>query len=102
LDGFPVAGFQVTKEFADANPNTVAAFQRAIIAAAEATQDDATARASIGEYTTLPPELIAAVTLPEFRGAIDPAELKRVYDFLVEFGILEAGLDVDSLILSSP
>jgi NitT/TauT family transport system substrate-binding protein len=101
MDGFPVAGFQVTKAFAEANPNTVAAFQRAIIEAAKATQDDATARASIAEYTTLPPALIAAVTLPEYRGAVDPAELKRVYDFLVQFGILEAGLDVNALILPS-
>jgi NitT/TauT family transport system substrate-binding protein len=102
LDAFPVAGYQVTQAFAEANPNTVAAFQRAIIAAAAATQDDATARTSIGQYTTLPPELIAAVILPEYRGAMDPAELKRVYDFLVEFGILEAGLDIDSLILPTP
>jgi NitT/TauT family transport system substrate-binding protein len=102
MDGFPVAGYQVTQAFAETNPNTVAAFQRAIIAAATATQDDATARTSIGQYTTLPPELIAAVTLPEYRGAVDAAQLKRVYDFLVTFGILEAGLDVDSLIIASP
>jgi NitT/TauT family transport system substrate-binding protein len=102
MDAFPVAGFQATAVFATANPNTVAAFQRAIFAAATATQDDATARASIAQYTTLPPELIASVTLPEYRGAIDPAQLKRVYDYLVEFGILQSGLDVGSLILASP
>jgi NitT/TauT family transport system substrate-binding protein len=102
MDGFPVAGYQVTKAFADANPNTVAAFQRAIIAAAAETQDDAVARASIAGYTTLPPATIAAVTLPEYRGAIDQAQLQRVSDFLVEFGILKSAPDVGSLILPSP
>jgi NitT/TauT family transport system substrate-binding protein len=102
MEGFPVAGFQVTKAFADANPNTVAAFQRAIIKAAADVADDARAREVIGEYTELPPEVISAVTLPEFRGAIDPAELQRVYDYLVEFGILQEGLDVPSLVLPSP
>ena len=86
----------------EANPNTVDAFQRAMAAASAAAQDDATVRAAIGEYTTLPPELIAAVTLPEYRGSLDPANLQRVYDYLVQFGILEAGLDVPSLIVAGP
>jgi NitT/TauT family transport system substrate-binding protein len=102
LDGFPVAGFQVTETFAKANPNTVAAFQRAIVAAADATHDDATARLSISHYTKLPAPLLAAVTLPDYKGAIDPAAIKRVYDFLVTFGILAPGLDTSTLVLPSP
>jgi hypothetical protein len=73
-----------------------------MLTAAQATADEDTARASIDAYTELPAELIAAITLPEYRGALDPAQLQRVYDYLVEFGIMEEGLDVPSLVLPAP
>ncbi|HLB45200.1 MAG TPA: ABC transporter substrate-binding protein [Candidatus Limnocylindrales bacterium] len=102
LEGFPVAGYQATRAFAETNPNTVAAFQRAMRAAAAETADDAVARASIDEYTELSAEVLAALTLPEYRRELDPAQLRRVYDYLVEFGLLAEGLDVGSLILPGP
>ncbi len=101
MEDFPVAGFQVTAEWAEANPNTVAAFQRAMTKASEIAQDEAAVREEVALYTTLPEELIANLVLPEFRGgAVDPADLQRVYDLLVSYGILEEGLDIGSLILN--
>jgi NitT/TauT family transport system substrate-binding protein len=101
MEGFPVAGYFVTTEFAEQNPNTVAAFTRAIQAAAEMLNDDPELRvATVLTYTELPEALLENVTFPEFRGELDVAELQRVYDYLLDFEMIEEGLDVGSLVLN--
>jgi NitT/TauT family transport system substrate-binding protein len=101
MAGFPVAGYFVTADFAAQNPNTVAAFTRAIEAAAQLAEGDPQVVIAIVQtYTTLPPALIEQLTYPEYRGALDPANLQRVYDLLVEFEMIEEGLDVTSLVLA--
>jgi NitT/TauT family transport system substrate-binding protein len=100
MEGFPVAGYFVTEEFATENPNTVAAFTRAIQASAEMLNDDPDLRVeTVLTYTELPEELLANVTFPEYRGEIDVAELERVYDYLLEYEMIEEGLDIGSLVL---
>jgi len=101
MANFPVAGYFVTAEFAEQNPNTVAAFTRAIEAAVQMAQaDPQVVIDAVETYTTLPPELIGQLAYPEYRGALDPANLQRVYDLLLEFEMIEQGLDVDSLVLA--
>jgi hypothetical protein len=39
------------------------------------------------------------VALPDFRARLDPADLQRVHDFLLEFGLLESELDVEALVV---
>lgn len=101
MEGFPVAGYQVTAEFAEQNPNTVAAFTRAIEAAAQMANDDDQAVVDIVQtYTTLPAELASQLSFPEFRGVIEEATLQRVYDAMLTFGFAEEGLDIGSIVLS--
>jgi NitT/TauT family transport system substrate-binding protein len=100
MAGFPVAGYFVTAEFAAQNPNTVAAFTRAIEAAAQMARDDSeVVIATVQTYTTLPPALIEQLSYPDYRGTIDAATLQRVYDLLLEFEMIQEGLDVNALIL---
>jgi ABC-type nitrate/sulfonate/bicarbonate transport system substrate-binding protein len=102
MEGFPVAGYFVTTEFAEQNPNTVAAFTRAIQAAAEMLNEDTQVVIdTVGTYTELPPELVEQLAFPEYRGVLDVAELERVYESLLEFEMIEEGLDVGSLVLTS-
>jgi len=97
---FPVAGYFVTAEFAAQNPNTVAAFTRALEAAAQMARDDTqVVIATVQTYTTLPPALIEQLSYPDYRGTIDAATLQRVYDLLLEFEMIQEGLDVNALIL---
>jgi NitT/TauT family transport system substrate-binding protein len=101
MDGFPVAGYFVTAEFAEQNPNTVSAFTRAVQAAAEMLNDDPDLRVQVAQtYTELPPELLENVTFPEFRGELDPAELERVYEKMLEHEMIEEGLDIRALVLN--
>ena len=100
LDGFPVAGFQATSEFVEANPNTVAAFQRAMIAASQLATDDPDQVVQIlPTYTELSPELAGALTLPQFVSEVDVAGLEVVADLMVEFGLLEEAPDVNSVVV---
>lgn len=101
MESFPVAGYFVTGEFAEQNPNTVAAFVRAIEAAAQMANDDPQVVIDVVQtYTTLPPELTEQLTYPEYRGELDPAILQRVYDYMLQFEMIEEGLDVQTLVLS--
>lgn len=103
MEGFPVAGYQVTAEFAAANPRTVAAFQRAMAAAVEMARSDPSRITSLlPTFTSLSPELAAEIALPEYRGAIDASVLERVQATLLEFGILDRELDIESLVLPGP
>jgi NitT/TauT family transport system substrate-binding protein len=103
LDGFPVAGFQSTTEFAEQNPNTIAAFQRALVAASQAAADDPeTVVEILPTYTTLTPELASSIAQPQYISEIDVAELQKVVDLMVEFNLLDSPLDVNALIIETP
>jgi NitT/TauT family transport system substrate-binding protein len=98
---WPVAGYFVTQEFAEQNPNTVAAFSRALEAAAQLARDDAAVLpATVQTYTTIPPELTEQLSYPEYRGALDPAQLQRVYDLLLQYEMIDEGLDVTTLVIN--
>lgn len=100
MDTFPVAGYQATADFVAANPRTVAAFQRAMAAAVAAVVNDRdTLEEVLLGYTNLPDEVIAELSLPHYQGLLDLATLQRVRDYLVEFEMLEPGLEVEELVV---
>lgn len=103
LDGFPVAGFYTTSEYADANPNTIAAFQSAMVQASQLAADEPDRVVDIlPTYTELTPEAAAALVQPEFVSQIDVAGLEVVADLMVEFGLLPEAPDVNSLVIPTP
>jgi NitT/TauT family transport system substrate-binding protein len=103
LEGFPVAGFQATTEFAEANPETIAAFQRAMVAASELAAGDPESVVEIlPTYTSLTPELAAELAQPEYVSTIDVSRLATVVELMVEFGLLDAALDVEALVIQTP
>jgi NitT/TauT family transport system substrate-binding protein len=102
MEGFPVAGYQATADFAAEHPRTIAAFQRAMASAAEmARSDSEMVKSLLPGFTSLTPELAADIALPEYRGALDASVLRRVQDTLLAFGILDSELDIESLVLPS-
>jgi len=100
LEGFPVAGFQATTEFATQNPNTVAAFQRAMVkASALAASTPARVVEILPTYTTLTPELAGTIAQPLYVSEIDTGALQTVVDLMVEFEVLDAAPDLNSLVI---
>lgn len=99
MDRFPVAGYQATAEFVATNPNTVAAFQRAMAAAVALIDGDpAVVVQVVPTYTGLTEDLAGEIALPHYGTSIDPATLERVRDALIEHGMLEPGLDIPALV----
>jgi NitT/TauT family transport system substrate-binding protein len=101
MDAFPVAGYFVTKEFAEQNPNTVAAFRRAIQNAADQANTSPQSLVDVvATYTSLPPEVLADIVYPAYQDVLDVSDLQRVYDLMQQYGMIEPGLDVESLVIS--
>jgi NitT/TauT family transport system substrate-binding protein len=95
VEGWPVAGFYVTESFLADNPNTVAAFNRAMAKATDFANGDADAVPQVlPTYIDTTVEASRALNLPEFVSGIDPAPIQSVADFMVDAGILDAPIDV--------
>lgn len=101
MEGFPVAGFQATAQFVEENPNTVGAIQRALAAATEIanTETERMTQEIIPGFTEVEPAVAEKLTLPEFVGEIDPEQLQRVVDYMVEFDILSEPMQAADLIV---
>jgi NitT/TauT family transport system substrate-binding protein len=94
LAGFPVAGWQVTQEFADANPNTIAAFNRAFAIATDiAVNEEGALAAIVPTYTSATPELAAMLNYPNMISGLDTDTLQLVPDLMLEQGLLEGPID---------
>ncbi|NKQ55158.1 ABC transporter substrate-binding protein [Amycolatopsis sp. K13G38] len=98
----PVTGYIATSKFIDANPKTVAAFQRALFTA----QRDATDRAKVAEVL---PELsgvdqatAALLNLDTFPTANNPAQLQRVITLLQAYGGMTAQLNAADYLVPTP
>jgi len=103
MAGFPVAGYQATASFVSDHPRTVAAFARAMAEAVSLiTGDESVGRGTILGYTNLPADIVDALSLPAYQASLNAATLERVRDYLVEFSMLDPGLDVARLVAGEP
>ena len=88
---FPLEGYAVSQAWAQKNPRTVAAFDRALTQAQQiADTDRAAVEASAEKILGITPETAAVINLPGFPLSVVPAQLQRVVDTMVEFGMLPA------------
>jgi NitT/TauT family transport system substrate-binding protein len=98
----PVGGYAVTKQFADKNPKTVAAFFRAMDkAVTDANADRSKVNAVVPTYIKIDAAAASKVTLPIYSATPNATELQRVADLMQQFGNLSQRLDVASFTRSS-
>jgi NitT/TauT family transport system substrate-binding protein len=87
---FPIQGVAVTKSWAQANPNTLAAFERAYAQGQQlADTDRAAVEAAVEKFLGLPPLAAALISLPNFPTGVDAVRLQRLVDAMVKFGLLD-------------
>lgn len=91
-------GYAVTREFAQENPNTVAAFQRASAKAARiaAEEPDEVARI-LPTYLPLKPNVAKQVPQPEFVSGVELSRLARFERVMRDIGTLQQAVDIDAL-----
>ncbi|WP_168211467.1 ABC transporter substrate-binding protein [Actinosynnema sp. ALI-1.44] len=98
----PISGYATTEKFAADNPNTIAAFQRALSRGAAVAVTDRTAvEQSIRGYAGVDEQTAALVTLVGYPTSLDPTRLQRVPDLMLSYGGLSQRLDARSMILPS-
>ena len=86
---FPLEGYAVTQAWARKYPKTLAAFDRALEQGQEiADTDRAAFEAAIEKYLAITPETAATISEPDYPLSVTPAQLQRVVDTMVEFGML--------------
>jgi NitT/TauT family transport system substrate-binding protein len=99
---FPIQGVAVTESWAQANPNTLAAFERAYAQGQQlADTDRAAVEAAVEKFLGLPPLAAALISLPNFPTGVDAVRLQRLVDAMVKFGLLSmqyANFKISSII----
>jgi NitT/TauT family transport system substrate-binding protein len=86
---FPLVGFPVTKKFAETNPNTVAALQRALAKGIKFAHDNQDKlRATYPTYTTIQPELANKIKLAYTPEKSDFTQLKFIADMMDRLQLL--------------
>jgi NitT/TauT family transport system substrate-binding protein len=99
---FPIQGVAVTQAWAQQNPKTLAAFQRAYAQGQEiADTDRAAVEKAVEQFLGLPSIAAALISLPDFPIGVDATRLQRLFDAMIRFGLLpekDAGFKVSSII----
>lgn len=96
---FPLAGYGALAEFVEENPQTIAAFQRAMSKATDEAQDRSKVEPIAVEEANVEPDIAKLLKLPEFRSALDASRIQRVSDLLSEFDIIKEKIDVSEMIV---
>ena len=87
---FPIQGFAVTQSWAEQNPNTLRAFVAALAEGQEVADTDRSGRAATEKFLRCPPMTAAVMALPNFPLSVDPQQLQRVVDGMIQFGFVPA------------
>jgi len=109
---FPVAGYVVTKQWAEKYPHTLAAFDRALEQGQEiADTDRAAVEQAMEDLPTkpvllaVPKQIAAVVALDDYPfnlsalGSVDPVRLQRVVDVMQQFLGFQASFNVNSMLI---
>jgi NitT/TauT family transport system substrate-binding protein len=100
LTGFPIAGYEALREYAQQHPATVAAFQRAIVQAQALAATRSVVERSLPTYIKgIPSQLIAAVHMDSYPTSLSQARLQRVADAMAEAGMLKRLFDTRQLLM---
>jgi NitT/TauT family transport system substrate-binding protein len=100
-DNIPVAGYGTTGKFAKENPNTVAAFQRAMAKGQRDAADRPTVEPLLVEYAKVDKETASLVHFGEFPTTLDATRLQRVATLMKTYGLLEKDFDVKPMLVTS-
>ncbi|MEV6168849.1 ABC transporter substrate-binding protein [Streptomyces sp. NPDC051954] len=100
VEDIPLSGYITTSQYAGENEETLAAFQRALKAAAEiAAKDPAAVRAIVPTYTKVTDAQAEQVGLPKFPPTVDAKEISRLTDLMAKQGLLKKPIDPATLVV---
>ena len=88
---FPILGYTVTRQWAQAHPNTLKAFATALDEGQQIadTSRPAVERSLEGAPLKIPARIAAVISLPNFPVGVDPTRLQRVMSDMIQFGFFK-------------
>lgn len=95
---FPVGGYFSAEEFAKDNPQTAAAFRRAMQKAQALAAERRKVEEVLPTYTKIDPKTASMITIGTFPTSLNSTRLQRVADLMHRQGMLEEELDVRTII----
>ncbi|SMD21704.1 ABC transporter substrate-binding protein [Kibdelosporangium aridum] len=96
----PISGYATSEKFANENPNTIAAFQRALSRGVDvALTDRNEVEKSIRGYAGVDEQTAALTALVGFPIGLDPKRLQRVCDLMFSYGELTTRIEARPMIL---
>jgi NitT/TauT family transport system substrate-binding protein len=96
---YPNGTYSTTDKQLAEDEGVVAGFTRAINKSMEyATQHPDAARATIPEFSKIPPEVAAKIRLPLWPVPIDTAKVTELGNYAVKYGVIEKNPPIDDLI----
>lgn len=97
---FPTAGWGSTGEFVEDNPNTVAAFQRAMQRGTNlALSDRSLVEPLLVKFSGVDEDTAKLATLLTFQSTLDASRLQRVPDLMREFDVIKTPMKVAEMIV---
>ncbi|MCS7475594.1 ABC transporter substrate-binding protein [Umezawaea endophytica] len=99
-DGIPIAGYGTTGKFAQQNPNTVAAFQRAMVKGQRDAADHATVQSLLVDYAKVDRDTATLVHFGEYPTSLDLSRLQRVSNLMRTYGLLQNDFDVKPMLVT--
>jgi NitT/TauT family transport system substrate-binding protein len=98
----PTAGWASSGEFVKANPNTVAAFQRAMQKGTDlALSDRSKVEPMLVEFSGVDQDTAKMATLLTFQSKLDATRIQRVPDLMLEFDVIQTPIDAESMVVAS-
>jgi NitT/TauT family transport system substrate-binding protein len=99
---FPIAAWVTSAALAKQIPNTVRAFQRAIVKGQAATQDRSEVEHVIRDDLKVDSVTVSLMSLGTWPTTLEPSRIQRVADLMSTFGQLKRPLDPRTMIVPPP
>ena len=98
-ENLPIAGYMVTATWLKNNPNTAAAFRRALVKAQTiATDDPAAVQRGMEAFAKVPARVASIEALPQFPTTMNAALLARLASLMLHFNMIGQSYDVHQMI----
>ncbi|WP_418153864.1 ABC transporter substrate-binding protein [Actinoalloteichus caeruleus] len=99
---WPLGGYVVSADFAEENPRTVAAFQRALVRASGALVDQGELEQILPEVAGIEEDIVSVLNFGAFPTTLEAERIQRVATLMSQFSFIEEPIDVEDMIVPLP
>ncbi|GAA2819730.1 ABC transporter substrate-binding protein [Saccharopolyspora taberi] len=100
MENLPIGGYVSNAQFAEQNPKTVAAFQRAMDAAVTESRDRSKIEPLLPKFAKIDAEVASVISLLQMNSRADVTRLERVPRLMKDFGYLNKDVDVAAMVVA--